>query len=87
MRPYGFGLSCVLYGGRGRQSHVTEDEALLRRARAYDTDALAEMYDRYAPRMYAYVYHRVTHAGATVRCHGLCEHAIIAQQSTIVPFC
>ncbi len=63
MRPYGFGLSCVLYSERGRQSHVTEDEALLRRARAYDTDALAaELYDRYAPRMYAYLYRRVSDA-------------------------
>jgi len=39
---------------------VTNDEgALLERARAYDPAALGELYDRYAARMYAYIYRRV----------------------------
>ncbi len=41
---------------------MTEDVALLRRAKAYDPEALAELYDRYAPRMYAYIYRRVSDA-------------------------
>jgi RNA polymerase sigma-70 factor (ECF subfamily) len=47
---------------RGHKSHVTEEVPLLKRARAYDPDALAELYDRYSPRMYAYVYRRVSDA-------------------------
>ena len=44
-------------------SHVTNDErALLERARAYDPAALGELYDRYAPKMYAYIYRRVSDA-------------------------
>jgi RNA polymerase sigma-70 factor (ECF subfamily) len=38
---------------------VTDEGALLERARAYDEEALTELYDRYAPRMYAYIYRRV----------------------------
>jgi RNA polymerase sigma-70 factor (ECF subfamily) len=39
---------------------VTDELAILNRAQAYDPDALAELYDRYAPRMYAYIYRRVS---------------------------
>jgi RNA polymerase sigma-70 factor (ECF subfamily) len=39
---------------------VAEEASLLRRARAYEPDALAELYDRNAPRMYAYIYRRVS---------------------------
>jgi RNA polymerase sigma-70 factor (ECF subfamily) len=42
---------------------VTDEGSLLERARAYDEEALAELYDRYAPRMYAYIYRRVGDAG------------------------
>lgn len=39
---------------------MTNDErALLERARAYDPAALGELYDRYAAKMYAYIYRRV----------------------------
>jgi RNA polymerase sigma-70 factor (ECF subfamily) len=38
---------------------VTDEGSLLQRAKAYDPEALAELYDRYAPRMYAYIYRRV----------------------------
>jgi RNA polymerase sigma-70 factor (ECF subfamily) len=38
---------------------VTEEVPLLKRAKAYDPEALAELYDRYGPRMYAYIYRRV----------------------------
>jgi len=41
---------------------VTEELALLKRAKAYDPEALAEVYDRYGPRMYAYIYRRVSDA-------------------------
>jgi len=41
---------------------VTNETALLERAKAYDPTALAELYDRYAPRMYAYIYRRVNDA-------------------------
>jgi len=36
-----------------------DDQELLERARHYDHDALAELYDRYAMRIYAYLYRRV----------------------------
>jgi RNA polymerase sigma-70 factor (ECF subfamily) len=41
---------------------VTDEGALLERARLYDEEAWGELYDRYAPRMYAYIYRRVGHA-------------------------
>lgn len=41
---------------------MTRETTLLERARAYDPAALAELYDRYAPRMYAYIYRRVSDA-------------------------
>ena len=43
-------------------SHVTHEQVLLDRARAYDPEALAELYDRYAHKMYAYIYRRVNDA-------------------------
>jgi RNA polymerase sigma-70 factor (ECF subfamily) len=41
---------------------VTEEVPLLKRAKAYDPEALAELYDHYGPRMYAYIYRRVSDA-------------------------
>ena len=41
---------------------MTDEVALLRRAKGYDPQALSELYDRYAPRMYAYIYRRVSDA-------------------------
>jgi RNA polymerase sigma-70 factor (ECF subfamily) len=38
---------------------VTNEHTLLERARAYDADALGELYDQYAPLIYAYLYRRV----------------------------
>ncbi len=38
---------------------MTNEAALLERAKAYDPEALAELYDRYAPRIYAYIYRRL----------------------------
>jgi len=38
---------------------VTSEHTLMERARAYDTDALGELYDQYAPLIYAYLYRRV----------------------------
>ena len=46
----------------GEQRHVTNEQALLERARAYDEDALGELYDEYAPLIYAYLYRRVQDA-------------------------
>lgn len=41
---------------------MTEEVVLLKRAKVYDAEALAELYDRYGPRMYAYIYRRVSDA-------------------------
>jgi RNA polymerase sigma-70 factor (ECF subfamily) len=41
---------------------VTDEVSLLERAKAYDEKALSELYDRYAPRMYVYMYRRVSDA-------------------------
>jgi RNA polymerase sigma-70 factor (ECF subfamily) len=38
---------------------VTQERILLERARQYDEAAIGELYDSYAPRIYAYVYRRV----------------------------
>jgi RNA polymerase sigma-70 factor (ECF subfamily) len=38
---------------------VTDEAFLLEQAKDYDPAALGELYDRYAPRMYAYIYRRV----------------------------
>jgi RNA polymerase sigma-70 factor (ECF subfamily) len=43
----------------GEQRHVTNEHTLLERARAYDADALGELYDQHAPLIYAYLYRRV----------------------------
>jgi RNA polymerase sigma-70 factor (ECF subfamily) len=41
---------------------VTDERDLLERARQYDEAALGELYDHYGPRIYAYVYRRVSDA-------------------------
>jgi RNA polymerase sigma-70 factor (ECF subfamily) len=47
-------------GSNARESsRVAPENALLRRARQYDEDALVTIYDRYAPRVYGYIYRRV----------------------------
>ena len=39
---------------------TTKSESrLLERAKTYDIDALAEIYDHYEARIYSYIYHRV----------------------------
>ena len=38
---------------------MTDETTLLERAKTFDEAALAELYDRYAPKMYAYIYRRV----------------------------
>lgn len=49
-------LRLIAWGERG---HVTKEHTLLERAREYNLDALGEIYDRYAPLVYAYIYRRV----------------------------
>jgi RNA polymerase sigma-70 factor (ECF subfamily) len=39
-----------------------DERTLLKRARAYDEDALRALYDEYAPQIYAYLYRRVQDA-------------------------
>lgn len=56
--PYGFGCFCVIESGESKH-HVTDERDLLERAKQYEEAALGELYDRYAPRIYAYVYRRV----------------------------
>ncbi len=41
---------------------MTDEHILLERAKQHDAEALGEIYDRYAPRIYAYVYRRVSDA-------------------------
>lgn len=41
---------------------MTDERTLLERARAYDEAALGELYDEYAPQVYAYLYRRVNNA-------------------------
>lgn len=41
---------------------MTNERTLLERAKQYDEAALGELYDHYAPRIYAYVYRRVGNA-------------------------
>jgi RNA polymerase sigma-70 factor (ECF subfamily) len=43
---------------------VASDRALLKRARDYEEEALGELYDRYAPLVYSYLYRRVNDAAA-----------------------
>ncbi len=38
---------------------MTKEQILLERAKEYDEAALTELYDRYAPRIYAYIYRRI----------------------------
>jgi RNA polymerase sigma-70 factor (ECF subfamily) len=38
---------------------LTDERALLEQAKQYDEVALGELYDHYAPRIYAYIYRRV----------------------------
>ena len=38
---------------------MTDERALLERAKRYDEAALGELYDQYAPRIYAYIYSRL----------------------------
>lgn len=41
---------------------MTDEGPLLERAKGYEPEALAELYDRYAPKMYTYIYRRVGNA-------------------------
>ena len=43
-----------------RIGHKTGESQLLKRAKSFDEAALAELYDRYAPKAYAYIYRRVS---------------------------
>lgn len=42
---------------------MTVNETLLEQAKAYEPGALSELYDNYAPQIYAYIYRRVGDAG------------------------
>ena len=44
---------------RENKRYVTNERILLERAKQYDEAALGELYDGYAPRIYAYIYRRV----------------------------
>jgi RNA polymerase sigma-70 factor (ECF subfamily) len=44
----------------GERRHVTREDTLLQRARAFDEEALGELYDRYAPQIYGYICRRVS---------------------------
>lgn len=56
-------LWAVLRHKKWESNHqVTNERALLELAKQYDEVALGELYDRYAPRIYAYIYRRVGNA-------------------------
>lgn len=58
-------LSFAAFGvikGEGARTKADPQELLLARARQADPEALAELYDQYVDRIYAYVYHRVGQA-------------------------
>lgn len=38
---------------------MIDERILLERAKQYDEEALGELYDRYAPRVYSYIYRRI----------------------------
>jgi RNA polymerase sigma-70 factor (ECF subfamily) len=68
---------------------VTDETALLNRAAKFDEDALAELYDRYAPQMYTYIYRRLGDAALAedltgelfVRVLGAIQHGNIWRDS------
>jgi RNA polymerase sigma-70 factor (ECF subfamily) len=47
---------------KGERRRVTSESAVLKRARANDEEALGELYDLYAPRIYGYIFRRVQDA-------------------------
>ena len=49
---------CIGYAAEWRDE-VSSEYALWERAKTYDRAALGELYDHYAPRIYAYIYRRV----------------------------
>ena len=57
-----FAVFNVLEEGSNGNADDPEQQALLERARRADTAALGEIYDQYAERIYAYIYHRVGQA-------------------------
>lgn len=55
-------LSFAAFGvikGESARAEVDSQELLLERARRADPEALAELYDQYVDRIYAYIYHRI----------------------------
>ncbi len=54
-----FAVFNVLEEGSIRSADEAEQQALLEKASRADTAALGEIYDRYADKIYAYIYHRV----------------------------
>ena len=57
-----FAVFNVLEEGSNGNADDPEQQALLERASRADTAALGEIYDQYAERIYAYIYHRVGQA-------------------------
>lgn len=58
-------LSFAAFGvikGESTRTEVDPQELLLERARQAESEALAELYDQYVDRIYAYIYHRVGQA-------------------------
>jgi RNA polymerase sigma-70 factor, ECF subfamily len=57
-----FAASSVVEEGSKTNADDPEQQALLEKARRADTVALGEIYDQYADKIYAYIYHRVGQA-------------------------
>jgi len=48
-----------MYSRKTRDHCVDDQHTLLEKAKAYDENAIGELYDQYAPRIYNYLYRRV----------------------------
>ena len=57
-----FAVFNVIEEGSNRNADDPEQQALLEKASRADTAALGEIYDQYAEKIYAYIYHRVGQA-------------------------
>lgn len=72
----------TLYTTRG-DSQVQDERDLIRRAKAYDPKAFAEIYERYYQRIYNYVYYRVSD-GTTAE--DLCSEVFVKALEAIESF-
>lgn len=71
-----------LYTARG-DSQVQDERELIRRAKDYEPDAFAEIYERYYQRIYNYIYYRVSDG---VTAEDLCSEVFVKAMEAIDSF-